>query len=149
MIIQDCTEKYLDQAIKLGKEFYETSDFPNYMGWDLKETAKNLHLIMTDDAYDFLLLIDDGEVVGMIAGGVLPAFFSKALIAQEQFWYVKPSKRGIMGLKLLDAWEKRMVKKGAENFIMMTLACNRDMAKLFERKKYQKIETIFIKKATL
>lgn len=96
---------------------------------------------------DVLVADEDGLIVGLLGFIVTDHHFSGQRYAAELMWYVMPEHRkGAVGLKLLWEAEKRAKKLGAES--MTFTAPNEDVAAIYTRFGYHKLEVAFQKVLT-
>lgn len=84
----------------------------------------------------------DGEIVAMIGVSLLPHFLSGMTYGAEVFWWCNPEHRG-HGIRLLRKAEQWAKDRGARFF--QTTAPTDDVAAIYDRLNYVKIETGFQK----
>lgn len=91
-----------------------------------------------------LLGEDEGKVVGLLGFIVANHHFSGQRYAAELMWYVEEEHRkGGIALKLMWEAEKQAKEMGAEDFVFT--APNEDVASLYKRFGYSKMEVAFRK----
>lgn len=94
-----------------------------------------------------LLGEEDGRVVGLIGFIFARHHFSDQPYAAELMWYVEPEHRkGGLGLQLLWAAETAAKEMGAED--MLFTAPNDDVAAIYKRFGYSRLEVTFRKTLT-
>lgn len=87
---------------------------------------------------------DKGKICGLLAFIIFPHYFTKEPTATEIMWYVEPEERaGGAGLKLL--WEAEKVAKEMGATRMGFSAPNEDVAGLYKRFGYKKLEVTYMK----
>jgi len=98
------------------------------------------------DSELLIVAFNDGQVIGGIGGSIAPMFLNHAhSMAFEMFWWVDEEYRGRLGLRLLNAFEKRVRELGCSYLMMMTLSKN-DVSALYERLGFQQYETGYVKR---
>lgn len=81
---------------------------------------------------------------GAIGGVLTPSMYAREQVASEIFWYVAPeARRGMAGLRLIEAFERWARKQGAASVVMMHLDSPQagKLDKLYTRRGYRKLET--------
>lgn len=119
--------------LHMARCMHQESRFANYrLQEDKLKTVVADTLKDTQGRCLLLACSPSSGVVGMLGGYVLPLFFTEALIAQDQFFYVLSQHRGSSAaMKLLLAFERWAVNRQvAEININMSVAI--DMAR-FDR----------------
>jgi GNAT superfamily N-acetyltransferase len=94
----------------------------------------------------FLTLRDRGELVGYFVGFVAPGLhYQTCLTCHMDILYLRPDKRGALGgLKLMDALEAELKRRGVKRWFMGTKA-HKDISRLFEAKGFEHVETTYSK----
>lgn len=94
-----------------------------------------------------LAAIENDEFLGSIGGVVYPDYATGDLVAGELFWYVPQEHRGIIGVRLLKAFEAEAKKHGAARVYMIHLTDTRSEAfkDFYTRSGYRLVENIFCK----
>jgi N-acetylglutamate synthase-like GNAT family acetyltransferase len=108
--------------------------------YDEAEITNTLtHLIVS---HTFLVLEDNGIVVGVAAAIVAPCIWNrKQILFQELCWWVEPEHRGFGGIKLLKALEA-CAPEGA-TVVLSTLANSPIKASTLEKLNYIAVETAY------
>ena len=134
---------YKEDVVTLVKDFHSES-LHEFTG-DFDNEKVNSLVDQTGDA--MFLLIDDGNIVGMISGVVLPNRMSGGKMFQEFMWFVKPRYRtqGIRLLKTLEAW----CRSNGVNTIMMAVMhdkMNDKLDHMYKKMGYKPIETHYMRR---
>lgn len=88
------------------------------------------------------------DFTGSIAGIVFPDFATGQPRCMEFYWYVHPElRKGLLGVRLLKAFEAEAVKRGAEHVLMMHLVAGEEakFERFYARCGYTLREQIFAK----
>lgn len=95
-----------------------------------------------------ILLIENGQISGGIAGAALPDPHNGLMGAQEFFWYVRKEARGgLGGGRLYWAFEKWALGKGCEEIQMVHLEQSTPgrLEEFYRKQGYARIETRYSK----
>lgn len=149
MISTEFTKETATELIELGKEFHKESrhgkfKFDEQRVWDLAANIKT----HPEKYHINYYRNQDGKIVGMFIGIIVPEFFSGRLLANDMGMYVAPEYRGtrvfIKMLKTFETWAK---ESGAEKIILYHSAgINTDKAiSLFSKLGYEHYGFIFDK----
>lgn len=147
-MIREATIEDLKAIVYLGERFHQEAHREGETMYDHIEAYKGLYELHKTG---ILLVYDiDGEIVGTIGGTLFTLWYDKVnLIGEERFWYVdRPYRNGLVGVKLLRAFEKEVKRQGATRCIMISEAAmgNNDIVhNMYERMGYTTFETGFIK----
>jgi len=142
-MIREAIESDLPRIVELGSQ--SLKDGP-YAGLIKDVPAQALKFAKTVLTTGKILLAqeDDGSVVGLLGFIFARHHFSDQPYAAELMWYVLAEHRkGGLALKLLWEAEKIAGDLGAENFLFT--APNEDVAGLYKRFGYHKLETTYQK----
>ncbi len=103
-----------------------------------------------DSGIGFILVAGNPPFRGSIAGVVFPDFATGKPRCMEFFWYVPKEERGIVGLRLLRAFEVEAKNRGADHVLMMHLVAGQEekFTHLFTRLGYTLREQVFAKQLT-
>lgn len=147
MIIRKAELKDILAVIKLVKEFFEESLSEYGLLLEDKTIFETIENYIKN--YIGIVAEENEEIIGVIGGLVAPSIFDKnQLIGQETIWYVdKKYRNGIIGLKLIEAFEKEC-KKGKAQLIAMVCMGNLYadiLDKIYKRKGYKLMERQYIK----
>lgn len=140
-------EEAEEMAIK-GRRFFDHTILPGYFPYDeasLEQTI--LELIERHDGV-VMVLEHEGEIVGGIAGFLLPMYMNRGVrAAQQVFWFVLPEHRGRRSLNLLTAWEQ-WAKRNRAGVIYSGAKMDdnyESMSVVMRRRGYKPLETVFIR----
>lgn len=97
--------------------------------------------LISDPSSTLLVADDDGNLCGMIGMMVYPHPLSGDVTATEVFWWVDPNRRGRLGVRLWNEAEIWAKQQGATRIQM--IAPDDDVAKLYRRRGYRRLETIY------
>lgn len=86
-------------------------------------------LLRMSNSTVLLAVMDDGEVIGMIGGTVMPYLYRKGAMAQELFFYVKPSWRMTKASMLLQTAFELWAKQRAD-YIYANVSASHDVHKV-------------------
>jgi len=133
----------------LAAAFVATTPVSHIIPFDRDSTAAFIESALDNENMTVLVAEDDGELIGITAAIAYPIYFNPAkLVAQELWWYIKPSARGGAASKLLfQEIEKWGMSKQAEAMFMVALDNDRieAMVKLYGRLGYTPTERTFVK----
>lgn len=97
-----------------------------------------------------LLLVaerSNGAVVGMIGMAICPSTLSNELTACEIAWWVEPgARKGTTALRLWQRAEDWAAERGAVWVQMISPGCDLEVAGMYQRRGYQLLETIWLKR---
>jgi len=130
----------LSGVAAMGPDFWREGNLPG--GFD-PETFVRTWGALIDLGFGRVLVIKrDGIVRGALGFFIVSDPNDGAKIAQEAFWFVHPSARGI-GLRLLAKYEETAREIGAKRISMAHINGLMDgkLAKLFEKRGYRAVET--------
>jgi GNAT superfamily N-acetyltransferase len=127
---------------------YALTEQPLQFPYDEAKVERN-YLALLSSGYTYCKVLEvDGEIVGVLAGGISDLWWADALIAADQVFFVLPEHRGKGGLKLLKdfiKWAKGFVKvkQICLNISIGGNAADRTDA-LYDRLGFQRIGSSFI-----
>ena len=135
-------------VVKLVKEFFEES--LNDYGLLLEDAAIFETLENYAKNHIGIIAEENEEIVGVAGGLVSPSIFDKSqLIGQETIWYVdKRYRGGVIGFKLIKAFEEECKKRGAHLIAMVHLGnLYADILdRIYKHRGYKLMEQQYIKK---
>lgn len=142
-MIRDAVESDIPALLEMGRRFADVAELGRIAAYDPDSMERTFrHLMVSDDG---ILLIADGGA----AGGLLhpPYWNLNHRIGQELFWWVEPSARGGLGLKLLDALEASAKAKGAQSWSMIALHASAPerTGRLYQRRGYRPTEYSYVR----
>jgi predicted N-acetyltransferase YhbS len=148
--IRHATPDDIEAIVEMGKAFFEESPFASISSWDEGSFQLTVLSLLSGSAQGGLLVAeDDGKLVGMAAYVIFPLYFNlQTKMAQEVFWWCRPSHRKGIGGSLLDELEREAMRNGAMVFLSANLAGPRDEAfgRLYQRRGYAPSENIFMRR---
>jgi GNAT superfamily N-acetyltransferase len=136
----------------MGRAFFDEAGFAEKMTgegrftFDLETFGHTVAALIERGV--LLVAEKGGEVVGMAAAGVAPAWWNRnVLTAQELFWYVDPAHRKGLGSQLMDALEAAVGDLGVVLFSMSAEEGLRSTAlnRLYRQRGYFPTEMLFWK----
>ena len=125
-----------------AEEFAKMSGLPNFNKNSFIPVIKN---VIGTGSGCVIVEEENGLVIGAIGGMVILDIFTGELMSSEMFWFV--SQGSGSGRKLMSEFERWSIKKGCSK-IQMGLLHNLyvgSLTKMYIRKGYLPIETMFIK----
>jgi len=147
--IRPATVEDIPCYMDLAAAFVATTPVSHIIPFDRDSTAAFIESALDNENMTVLVAEDDGELIGITAAIAYPIYFNPAkLVAQELWWYIKPSARGGAASKLLfQEIEKWGMSKQAEAMFMVALDNDRieAMVKLYGRLGYTPTERTFVK----
>lgn len=147
MQIVKAREQHVWGFIRLVEDFLAQGVDAHDFGFNKQHTEKTFCLwVRSQIAY---LLMDDTEVVGILAGVIAPHFFDYATTYfHEAMWYVKPGNqsRG-WGIRLFYRVECECKVRGVSKMIMAHTHAHKpeQFEKLYSRLGFKKLETHYVK----
>jgi GNAT superfamily N-acetyltransferase len=148
--IRHATPDDMAQLVDMGQAFFEESPFAAISSWDEGSFQLTvLSLLSGSTSGGLLVAEDDGKLVGMAAYVIFPLYFNlQTKMAQEVFWWCRPSHRKGLGSSLLDELEQDAMRSGVSVFLTANLAGARDEAfnRLYQRRGYAPSENVFMRK---
>lgn len=148
-MIRRATAADLPDLLKIGREFFEESGWPELCAWDEASVTRTFTSLIEGEMPGGLLVAFQGEMVGMAAFVLYPFYFNaECTVGQEIFWYARPMFRNGIGAALLEAMEHEARTAGALAFMMANIAGHRDeaLARLYARRGYKPAENTFLKR---
>lgn len=103
-------------------------------------SRKHMESIASTGRLDVFVACDGDEIVGTLGFILGPEPWSGRVVAYEAFWYVKPSHRRGVGMKLL-----KYVEKNIDCAIIDLGVYNPKLLKLLERNGYTAAKTVVTK----
>jgi len=145
MIVENYTDKYLDDVVNIIKNFYNEAvcEYDNMISVDaIVETITN----NKQSAENAFLLIVDGHCQGMIFGSRFKSLIGNNQIFQEIIWYVNENYRGY-GISLLRHVEKLLKSQGISIMIMAVLENSKTekIKSFYERLGFKPMETHYVR----
>ena len=141
-MIRIATQEDIPRIVELGSRSLQDGPYAGLIDDVPSQAAYCAHEVM--DKGRILLGEEEGQVVGLIGFILANHHFSGQRYAAELMWYIEPEHRkGGPGLKLLWEAEKQAKEMGAESFLFT--APNEDVAALYKRFGYDKLEVTYRK----
>lgn len=147
-MIREATEADIPRVLEMGRRFFETAGWPDVAEWDDASTEWTLRFLIEQPTGALFVAEEDGHVVGMTGGMVMPFYFNHThRTGQELFWWVEPEHRGI-GSGLFDALEAWAREAGAQTFTMIAVDRLKPdvMARIYRARGYRPSEHAFIRR---
>lgn len=139
--IRRATFEDIDAIVAMGKRFHENSPYADHFALDPDRCVLTVEWLLKNGA--IFVAERDGELVAMLGVTVMPHLMSGVYTATEVFWWVDLQARGL-GLKLLRTAERWAKANGAEAFTL--IAPDERAERLYERLRYQKVETAYTRR---
>lgn len=128
----------------LANQFVKESKYPFRVDWEL--LLSNFLLAIKNPDFCVLVLEKEGQLVGMLVGGVAQPLFSKDRVATELAWFIeKPFRNAKDSLKMLKLYEEWAGDRECRFVTMIDIETLQDLTNLYERKGYKLIEKTFVK----
>jgi hypothetical protein len=142
------TPSDLSALIELGEEFYNASGYESYLPLDKAHTAKSLRKMIHSPQASVLVYETSLGILGSVGLATMPSYFSKNIIAIEQFIWVQPQARGKMLELLIPALEDEARRLNCTVLTLIALENLRPKAvgRLYENKGYVRMENAYIKR---
>lgn len=141
-VIREATKEDLPRIVELGSRSLQDGPYAGIIQ-DHPEQARKFAAYVLENGC-VLLGEEDGKVVGLIGFILADHHFSGQKYATELMWYVEMEHRkGGIAVKLLWEAEKIAKEKGALDFCVT--APNDEVAALYARFGFQKLEVTFRK----
>lgn len=147
MIIRKGELKDVPGIVRLSEYFFEESISEYGLKLDNQTIIETITNYITNL---IVIVVEDGvDVLGVVGGIVMPSIFDKSQrIGQETMWYVdKDCRKGMIGVRLIKAFEKECQAKGADLVIMVHMGnLNADILdRYYKKRKYKLLEKQYIK----
>lgn len=121
LMIRPATLDDLEKIAELGEEFHAEASWADVAPYNAGDCRQALAVILAQGV--ILVAEDGGEIVGMAGGLIFPLYFNHAhLTGSEMFLWVRPDRRGSLGVRLLDAMEQAARAKGCASWGMALMA---------------------------
>lgn len=132
-----------DSLVRLTKAFHDASPYKPFPYEEDK--VKVLADTVLAEQSCCILLMDEKEAVGFIAGTTSSLPFSNTIISVELAWWVDPSyRKGRNGFRLLEAYEYWAREVQNVDLICM-VSLDDSLDKLYTRQGYTKAENAYYK----
>lgn len=140
VLIRSARKSDIPRVIEMGRRFYRESGYEKHLAENPDQMRCLAEQVMAANG----LLVSEcgGELTGMFGYVLFPHFISGELIAGEVFWWMEPESRG-EGLNLLRVAEDKARSAGAKR--MQMIAPNKQVARVYERLKYEFVEMAYQK----
>jgi len=148
-MIREARPEDIPDIVLLGEKFFEESGWGEIADYDYNSVIRLAAKAIKEENYG-IFIAEDTEVIGMVAGIMLPLHFNENhLVCQEFLWYFESSTRGRRaGLLLFEALVDWAKNAGANSFITGAIEnMNPEkLSKFYERKGFKPSERNYIKK---
>ena len=148
-MIRKAELKDVPAVVRLVKEFFEES----LSEYGLLLESKTIFETLENYAKNYIGIVaeENGEIVGVVGGLVSSSIFDKGqLVGQETIWYVdKRFRGGVIGLKLIKAFEEECKIRGAKLIAMVNMGnlYTDVLDKIYKRRGYKLMERQYIREA--
>jgi N-acetylglutamate synthase-like GNAT family acetyltransferase len=132
-------ERDFDGVLELIKEFQEES----INAYDLLCDDKIAKALMPEFLETSLVMLLDGELIGVIAGRVMDYPLNGEKVFQEVLWFVKKEHR-IYSSEFLTALEEQVKKWGIKKLVMSYFG-HLELDRFYRAKGYRFLEAHYIK----
>lgn len=143
-MIRPATLSDIDQVLILGRRFFEATEYADFIEFSEDATRATVEHLINDDN-GILLVLDDGEIKGIIGALIYPFYMSGELTGQELFWWCEEAGSG---LDMLNALENAAQEAGAKTFTMLSLdkLTPERLDKIYLAKGYTRSEHTYIRR---
>lgn len=145
--IREAVDGDVPAIIEMGRSFFDASGYSGIIAFDAKTAKTAIETIIIDKHAIILVAEIHEQLIGMVAAILHPFYFNiNHLTGQELVWWIEPEHRtGTAGIRLIKAIEQWAKSNGAKTFSMISLANNRRVEQIYERRGYLPSENTFIK----
>ncbi len=145
--IREATENDIPRIIEMGRSFFDASGYSGIIEFNAETAKTAIETIIIDNHAIILVAEGQERLIGMLAAILHPFYFNiNHLTGQELVWWIEPEYRtGTAGIRLIKAIEQWAKSNGAKTFSMISLAVNRRVEQIYERRGYSPSENLFIK----
>jgi GNAT superfamily N-acetyltransferase len=142
--VRTAVESDVHEFAVLVKRFVKEAKYVITMDMDL--VVKNFHEGLKNPEICWIVLEEDDEVVGFLAGATNSPLFSRDKIGVELGWYVHPEHRdGHSAIKLMVSFEQWCKKQRCKYITMCDIHTLQDLQPLYERRGYVLTEKSYMK----
>lgn len=138
----------LEGVKTLAKEFFVISSQDTVYTWN-EGGFQKLFDMATDDKGIFTGVVaeDKGDIIGVLVFGVIPTMAFNQSNGHEIMWYVKPSARGSVGIKMFKTAEEIAKLMGAHAMIFVANRVSGfdKVCDFYKRSGYRMIEQLYYK----
>ncbi len=144
--IVEVTEDDLPSLLGMAEGFFREGKLPGI--FDADTFLKSWSYLLKSGMCRIIGLRVRGAIVGALGFTIMADLNTSLVNAQELFWFVSPEhRRGRAAISLLSAYEAKARALGASSVTMAHLeSTHQDLGRFYERKGYQKSETLYRKK---
>ncbi len=150
MLIRDAKLEDVPALVQLGKLAHNESPRYAHIKFDANAAADTTASLLQNQWALVLVAELDGEIVGCMAGMVMPYFFSRDYYGSDFFFYVAEGSRGrAAGVRLLARWDEILRADG--RVVESSLGISSEIAtdrtvELYERLGYRKAGHLMVKR---
>jgi GNAT superfamily N-acetyltransferase len=116
---------------------------------DIPKAKMNLRFLTTYEKGILIIAIDGNTIIGVINGSVIENWFNDDVYSQDQILFVHPDYRQHrIGLKLLDAFQKKSLELGATRIVTGVSFDNFNMYKvgrMLQKRGYKLVSELYQK----
>ncbi|MBS0219138.1 MAG: GNAT family N-acetyltransferase [Proteobacteria bacterium] len=148
-VIRPAVEDDAEALLRMGEAFFKEAGHAGQFEFDPLDFGATLDMLAR---HNLLLVVEkNGQVIGMAAADVAPAFWNRrVLMGREAFWYVEPAHRKGVGRELLHALECAAKSYGATVFDVVAEEGEGKrgaaLARLYRAAAYSPAETVLRKR---
>lgn len=142
--------KDIPESVELGEAFHLEAELDFFAPADPPSFAKFLESILKGELNGIFVVAEQhNHIIGICIGLVVPVYFNYShLASQELVFYVDQASRDTgVGKKLLEAFEKESIAKGAKTICVGAKSNMRveAMGKMYSRKGYRELERYYVR----
>jgi RimJ/RimL family protein N-acetyltransferase len=141
-MIEPATDADLDALVALGCEF-RAAVYADLLPENPAQMRILASSLLQSATGTILVAREAGELIGMLGLTAFAHPLSGLWTVAELFWYVQPSARGTLGLRLLKAGERWARDRHALR--LQVMAPNADVEQLYERLGFHSVERSYEK----
>jgi GNAT superfamily N-acetyltransferase len=142
MTIRRATVADTDAVVGMAMRFLSEGSYRAFISRN-ETVARELVERVLENSEASVLVADTGEsLVGMVAAITLAHPYSGQKTVSELIWWVDPSHRGTVGIRLLSALESWAKSVHAE-MIQMVAPAGSGVEHIYERRGYVPVETMY------
>lgn len=144
MTLRDATLDDVPRLVAMGQHFLHSTPYRSVITDNPAQMSAMATMLITSENGLLLVADEGGVIVGMIGVFLYAHHLSAERIAGEVFWWVEPSKRGSLGIRLLRGAERWAVAQGVDT--MQMIAPNPEVAQIYHRLGYAQVEVAYQKR---
>jgi len=143
-VVRPAVESDIHEFIVLAKRFSKEAKYG--MTLDIDLVVENFHGGLANPEVCWLVLEEEGEMVGFLMGVTNSPLFSRDKIGVELGWFVHPDHRnGHSAVKLMVSFEQWCKKSRCKYVTMCDIDTLQSLQPLYERRGYTLTEKSYMK----